>query len=157
MSRELSNAFLAQIFGQNSDDPFLALLTLSHQSFSTIRLVNNTTQIVSNGNTFLPFPFKFTLPVDDGESLRELKLTIDNVGLELINELRSVVDPIDIKIELVLASNPDFIEIDYQDIKLRKIQVNKQTINGTLTLDDFLNTGLTGETYAPSNFPGLFG
>ena len=157
MSRELSNNLIAQLFGQNSDDPFLCLLTLSHASFSTVRLVNNTEDITSRGDVYTAFPFKFTLPVDDGESNREVKLEIDNVGLELINDLRSVVDPIDIKIELILASNPSIVEIAYEDIKLRKISINAQTISGTMTMDDFLNTGLTSEEYTPTNFPGLFG
>ena len=157
MSRSLSDNLMNQLFGSTSDDPFLSLITLSHDSFATIRLVNNSEDITSNGELFSAFPFKITLPTDDGETARELKLIIDNVTLELINELRAVTTPISLKVEMVLASNPDFIEIDYTDLKLRNVTINAQSVSGSIVMDDFLNTGMTSEQYAPSNFPGLFG
>lgn len=156
MSNELSQSLLSQLFKQNSEDPFFMLVTLSHSSFDTLYLVNNTEELISNGNTFLPFPMRVTLPTDDGETLREVSIEFDNVSLELIDELRSVTDLIDVKIEMVLASNPDFVEIELAELKIRNITYNKQTVQAKLFMDDFLNTELNSERYTPANFPGIF-
>lgn len=156
MSRPISDALKGQLFGQESNDPFLILLTLSHSSFPDIFIVNNSENIISNGDTFIGFPFKITLPVDDGESSRSVTVEFDNVGLDLINEIRSVTDLIDVKLQMILASDPDNIEIELSELKLKDVSYNVNTIKATLFVDDFLNTGMTSERYAPTNFPGLF-
>ena len=80
--RNLSTHALNQLFFQESSDPFLMLFTLSHSSFGDIYLVNNPENIISRGTTFEAFPVSVTLPVDDGESLREVVLTLDNASRE---------------------------------------------------------------------------
>lgn len=157
MSRDLSVNLLNQLFAQNSDDPFLLLLTLEHVSFSsTIRIVNNNENITSNGDVFTAFPLKVTLPVEDGETERSLQMVVDNVSLALIGELRSVTDPVDVKVQMVLASNPDVIEIEYGEMKLGNITYDSQRIQGSLYLDDFLNTDMNSEKYTPTKYPGVF-
>lgn len=156
MSNTLSPALLAQLYGQDSNDPFLMLLTISHASFTTLRLVNNTEDIVSNGNTFTAFPFRVNLSVDDGESSREVGIEFDNVSLQLIDEIRTVTTPMAVKLEMVLASDPDFIQIEVNDLQIRNITYNKQTVTAKLIMDDFLSTELTSEKYTPTLYPGLF-
>lgn len=156
MSNSLSNQLLAQIFGQQSNDPFLMLITLEHDSFDTIRLVNNSEDIVSRGDTFLAAPLKVRLPTDDGETRREVWLDLDNAGLEIITELRSVTTPIDVKIEMILASIPDSVQISIEDMTMRDITYTKTAIRAKLSLDDFLNTAIPAEKYDPKSYPGLF-
>jgi len=154
--RQLSNKMLAELYGQESTDPLLMLVTISHSSFDTLYLVNNTVELVSRGNTYNPFPMKITPAPDDGETARTASIVFDNVSLELVDEIRSVVSPMDCKVEAVLASDPDTVEIDIGELKITNINYNKQTIRATLIFDDFLNTELTSEKYNPSNFPGVF-
>lgn len=154
--RQLSNKMLTELYGQESTDPLLLLVTVSHSSFPTLYLVNNTVEVVSRGNTYNPFPMKITPSPDDGESARTAQITFDNVSLELVDEIRSVVEPMDCKIEAILASDPDTVEIEMGELKITNISYNKQTIRATLIFDDFLNTELTSEKYNPSNFPGIF-
>ncbi len=154
--RTLSNTLLNQLYIQESDDPFLTLLTISHASFATLYLVNNVEDVVSNGITFTSFPVSITLPADDGETLRTVTLTLDNASLELMEEFRSITDPMDVKLEMVLASNPDLVEIELSELKIKNISYTASTITATLYMDDFLNTELTSEKYTPANFPGLF-
>jgi len=154
--RTLSNNALAQLFFQESDDPFLMLVTLTHSSFSTLRFVNNVEDITSRGNLYSAFPMKITLPTDDGESLREVQINFDNVSLELIDEIRTVTDYIDVTIEMILASDPDFVEIEVGELKIKDVSYNQTSVSARLFMDDFLNTEMTGEKYTPTNFPGLF-
>jgi hypothetical protein len=132
------------------------LVTLSDTSFSDIRLVSNSVDIVSRGNTYTAFPIMITLPTDSGDTVREAAIEFDNVSLELIDEIRSVVSPITAKIEIVLASLPDEVQIVYDELKIRNITYNKQRISARLYMDTFLNVELGSETYTPSKYPGLF-
>jgi len=154
--RNLSNNLLSQLYFQESDDPFLMLVTLTHSSFGVLYFVNNMEQITSRGNVYLPFPMKMTLPTDDGESLREVTMEFDNVSLELIEEMRTVTDYIDVTIEMVLASAPDDVEIELGELKIKDVSYNQSEVRARLFMDDFLNTEMTGEKYTPSNFPDIF-
>jgi hypothetical protein len=132
------------------------LVTISHPSFTTIRLVNNTEDIVSRSETYLSFPMNITPPADDGETAREVSIEFDNVSLELITEFRQITSPADIKIEIVLASDPSQVQLSYEELKLRNITYDKQRIRAKLYMDSFLNVELTSESYGATNFPGLF-
>lgn len=154
--RTLTASLLSELYSQESGDPFLMLLTLSHPSFTTLRLVNNTVDITSNGNFFMAFPIKINLPVDDGQTQREVTLELDNVSLEFLDELRLVTTAIGVKIEMVLASNPDIVQISLEDLKIRGIQYDKQKITAKLYMDDFMSTSVTSEIYGPSIYPGIF-
>lgn len=152
----LTSQLLAQIYSQESGDPFLTLVTLSHGDFDDIRLVNNTEDIVSNGLTYTAFPMKIGLPKDDGETTREVTIEFDNVALDLISEIRTVTDFINVKLEMVLASIPDAVQISFEELKIQSLTYNKSRVSARLFLDNFLGTELSSEKYTPTNFPGLF-
>lgn len=156
MSNPLSPALLAQLYAQESDVPFLMLVTLTHPSFTTIRLVNNSENIISNGDTYSAFPMRIRLPLDDGESTREVQIEFDNVSLFLIDELRTVTSPIEVKVDMILSNNPDEVQLSLEDLKMRNVTYNKQTVSAKLYLDSFLNIELTSEKYTPKLYPGLF-
>lgn len=153
----LTPELLAQLFKQESEDPFLTLVTLSHSTFpSDIRLVNNSVNITSNGNVFTAFPMKIRLPVDDGESARDFTIEFDNVSRELIEEIRSVTTAIGVKIEMILASMPDTIQMSQEDLLLSAVSYNANRISAKIVMDSFLNVEITSEKYTPTNYPGLF-
>lgn len=149
---------MAQLFTENSDDPLLTLFNLSHPDWDEpLYLVNNTVPITSNGIEYQPFPVRLRLPVDDGESSRKVTIEFDNVSRELIEEIRSVTDVnISVFISVILASNPDVVEIEIGELKLKSVNYNAQTITASLYMDDFLNTELSSEKYSPTIYPGLF-
>ena len=156
MGNNLSAQLIAQLFSQESNDPLLALVTLSHPSFSDIRLVNNQEEIVSNSLVFTAFPMRITFPKDDGESVRELGIEFDNVGLDLLDEIRTVTTPINVRIEMVLASIPDDVQMSFEELKIQNIVYTKTKISARLFMDSFLNTEISSEKYTPTQYPGIF-
>jgi hypothetical protein len=153
----LTPELIAQLYAQESGDPFLSLITMEHPDFAEpIRLVNNSVNIISRGETFLAFPMKIRLPVDDGESAREFQIDLDNVSLELVTSIRSVTTQIGLKIEMILASLPDEVQISIDELKIQSITYDKLRVTARVVLDNFLNTEMTSERYGPKNFPGLF-
>jgi hypothetical protein len=157
VANQLSPQMLAQLYGQESHDPFLFLVTLDHEEWDEpIYFVNNTVEIVSRGITYLPFPMTIRLPTDDGETARAFAMEFDNVSLELIEPLRKVTTQVDIKLEMILASMPDEVQISFEELKLQTVNYTKFRVIGSVILDNFLNTAMTSEQYGPSNFKGLF-
>lgn len=155
--RELNSEMFPQLLQEVSDDPFLMLIVLEHPDFpETVRLVNNTSDITSRGNTYTAFPMKMVLPPDDGESERLVNLEIDNTGLDLITLFRSITTPIEAKVEMILASDPDEVQMDVGEMLVRDITYDANKISAKLIMDDFLNTEIFSERYTPTNFRGLF-
>jgi len=157
VANTISQELMAQLMAESSNDPFLTLLTLSHETFSDdILLVNNSVAITSNSRVFQPFPVKIRLPNDDDETRKEFVIQFDNVSLELIEEIRSVTTPIGCKMEMVLASIPNDIQMVQEGLTIQSINYNSKTITAKLVLDNFLSTEISSEKYRPTNFPGLF-
>lgn len=157
MSNTLSPQLIAQLLAQESNDPFLTLITLSHPDWAEdVRLVNNSVDITSRGNVFMAFPVKIRLSADDGETAKTFSLELDNVSLELVDKIRTVTTAIGVKLEMILASLPDDIQISYSELEIATITYNKSKIQASIVLDNFLNTELTSERYGPINYPGLF-
>lgn len=159
MSSELSAALKAQIFSQESTDPFLTLMTLTGPEGGpdfSYYLVNNTEDIISNGITYTAFPMKILLPSDDGESAREFRIEFDNASLLLLVALRSVTSPIPCRIDMVLASMPDIVQISATDLLIKSITYDKSKIIAKIVLDNFLSVAMTSERYSPSAYPGMF-
>jgi hypothetical protein len=157
MARDISNNLKKQLYDPNMTDPFLFLVELSHPDWAeTFYYVNNNEEIISNGKTYVPVAFQITLPQDDGETLPQVKLEIDNVSREMIEEIRTVTSPISVNLLGVLASDPDYIELEYAELSITAITYDAQKISGDLILVDFLNQKIPGEIYSPISFPGLF-
>ncbi len=155
MSNELTNELKAEIFAQESANPFLTLVTLTGPGFA-FYLVDNTVDVVSQGQIFSAFPMKVKLPVDDGESAREFDLTFDNASLDLIRALRGITSPIDCRIDMILASDPDTIQMSIPDLQIRSTSYNKTSISAKIVMDNFLSVAIPSEKYTPTLFPGIF-
>jgi len=156
MANTISAELKAQFFGQESDDPFLALVTLTHPSFTTLRFVNNSVDVVSRGNTFMAFPMKLKFPMDDGESGREFTIEFDNVSLALIEEIRSVTTQIGVTIELILGSMPNVVQMTQDELVVSSLTYNATRITARIIMDNFMNTEMTSEKYHPNSYRGIF-
>lgn len=154
--RTLSSTALAESFKTNSDQVWLALLTISHSTLATpIRVVNNNENITSRGNLYQWFPFMIELPGEDPDSPSRARLRIDAVDRQIIEVIRSISSPPSITIEIILAATPDVVEIAYSGMTLREVQYDVQSISGDLVYESIYTEPVT-TTMTPSRFPGLF-
>jgi hypothetical protein len=152
-----SSTFVEALVSQNTDEVFLFLLTLSHPDLSTpIRVVNNVENITSRSLVYQAFPFELILPQDDGDSLPQVVITLSNVSLEFIDEIRALNGALDVKLEVILASSPNTVEMSIDGMKTYTISYDTQSIQATCQVEDVLNMSFPNELYMPSNFPGLF-
>ncbi len=155
--RDLSTNALTAINSQETDEIFLTLLTISHGDLSTpYYFVNNTVDIVSRGNTFIAYPFDLPLPDSIGESIPNVSLKIDNVDRRIVDTLRSFLSPPSLKIEVVLASSPDIVELGPLDMIILKADYDVMLIEAMIVYDNNMMDLFPSDRYIPSLFPGLF-
>lgn len=155
MSRALSSTALASAFAQETDQVWLLLLTVTHPQLTTIRLVNNTVDIVSRGQTFIAFPFELELPQDDGESMPSASIRIDNVDQTIVRAFRALSTPPLVLIEAVLASSTDTVELSLEGLTFKSLTYDAATITAQLGFEPILVEPIA-VSMTPTRFPGIF-
>jgi len=142
---------------QETNEVFLLLLTLDHEDLAEpIRVVNNTEDVTSRGMTFVAYPFEIALPDEDPESVARVSLRIDNVDREIVRNLRAIQAPLSVALEVVMASSPDTVEAGPFNMTLVAAEYDALTVTGELAFEDVLNEPFPGQSYVPSEYPGLF-
>ncbi|MEP2977956.1 MAG: DUF1833 family protein [Lentilitoribacter sp.] len=167
MSRTISTAFLEAINAQETDEVVICLLTITHDdiedaiylsSDATTRISDDPLVYVtaSRGNNHLYLPFTFTMPDDKSDSPPRIQIAFDNIDRTMVTLLRSVSSPVDVKVEIILASSPDVVEIEMPVMQLSDVSIKADIIGGTLVVDSLVNEPYPAGSFTPSNFPGIF-
>lgn len=159
MARSLPSTVVEALNAQTTDNVFLVLLTVSHPDFTTVRLVNNTEDITSNGNVHSAFPFSIILPPDSEEFQPRIKVEVVNVTKLLIDEIRTIAGDTDratVDIQVVEASDPDTDLITLTNFQMVEVSYDKDKISFLLVIETFLSEPFPSKSFTPSNFPGLF-
>lgn len=142
---------------QDTGEVFLTLLTMTHPSIAVpLCFVNDMSSLVSNGVTYMAYPFDIPFPELGADTLPTLTLTIDNVDQSIWAALKTITTPIDVTISWVLKSHPDNVEGGPLFLRMTTTEVSMSTISGTLSFEDLLNEPFPYDSYVPSTAPGLF-
>ena len=150
-------AFKAAVFAQETEEVFAVLLTIDHDALTApIRASSSGEDIVSNGNTFIAYPFEVRLSEDNPDSPPTMHLTIDNVDQTIVRTIRSIVIPPSVTMQVVRASAPDVIEVSFEDFRMNAASGNALTVSGELSLEFFLSEPYPYQTFGPARFPGCF-
>lgn len=134
---------------------WLVLLTFTLPNKDPLRVVNNTLDVVSRGNTFQACGFEIILPSDDGEAIPNVKLTIPNADREIVEWIRGFPTAPTLMMEIVLSNQPDIVERSIDWMRLSNVTYDAIQITGTLAVENVLSAGFPGEKYSPVRFPGL--
>jgi hypothetical protein len=157
MPRSLSATLQSAANAQETTEVFLALLKIDHDDLTTPeRLVNNTVDIVSNGDTYTAYPFEIMLPDADPERPPEITVAIDNVAQDLIAALRSVSSPLSFELSVVLASDPDTVEIGPLALEMTFADWDAGVIRGRVAYPELLGEPYPADTFNPADYPGVF-
>lgn len=165
--RTVSLEFLNAAYSQETDEVIICLLTFYHEdseepiylsSDPTTRISDNPLiyATYSRGNEYLYLPFEFTLPDDKSDSPPRVQITLDNVNRQLVSLLRSFTSPPTVKLELILASDPDTVEVELPVLKMSSVQITEKNISAELVADSLINEPFPGRSFTPGAFPGLF-
>jgi len=160
MSRTTSSVFTAMAAAQQTGEFLLALITITHASIigGPLRLVQDLQPLTSNGNVYTAFPFEIRLPEDTDDGPAKVLLTIDNVDRSIAQAIRgmSPTSPPTVTVELVVASQPDVVEISIPNLTLRNVSGDAMQIEGELRMDEEDLVAFPGQSFTPQLFPGIF-
>lgn len=157
MPRPLTLAALRESQKENGTVPFLVLLTIEVESTGEwIRVVNNTENIVSRGETFLGCPFQIALPDINDYAMADATLTIDNVDPRIWQGVRMLTAAPNVILEVILASDPDDVMLRTEGLRLREAQATSQSITGKLIPDTIWQAGFPAHDFDPSQNQGMF-
>ena len=155
--RGVPNTFKSAAFSQETDEAFLVLIKIDHDDFSeSIPVSSDGVNTISNGETFVAYPFEISLPSNPETGISQAHLSIENVSQDIIDSIRNISTPPSVVIQIVLASDPDTIEVEFSGFELRNVSYDALTITGTLTIESFMSEPYPGDSFLPSTFPGLF-
>lgn len=165
MAREdLSAEVIAAMMGRETGVVVLYLLDITHEDLDTpIRLVNNTEDVISGGNTYTAIGFDVLPPNDKDAAPRGARLSIDNASQWFTPTLRTLSGEFLVTIKLAIptdasASPPVFdgVEIEYLPAQLLSLEYDDVTVSGTLSYENLANAPYPGEFFNPQHFQGLF-
>lgn len=167
MSRDVSDVFRSAVYAQETDEVPICLLTVTHESLAEPVYISSdaTTRLSddpliygteSRGEQYIFLPFEFTLPDDKSDSAPRVQLTMDNIDRTLVAMLRSFVTPPSIKLEIILASDPDTVEITVPVLQMSDATIDDHTISNTIVADPLINEPHPAGQFTPGSFSGLF-
>lgn len=155
--RNLSEAALASITSQDTDEVWLLLLVIEHAQIldGPLRFVNNMEDIDVNGDTYIAFPFAIDLPGEDPDQPNNARLRIDNVDRRIIEAIRGLTSPPKAHLRVVLASQPEVTEIEFNDLIIRTADYDALYIDANMTYEHIFTEPVSLDI-TPARFPGLF-
>lgn len=156
MSRTLSPAAVASLTAENTSEVWLVLLEIDHADLAApIRVVNDNVNCTHNGDVYLGLPFAIELPGEDAEEPGMATVAIPNVDRSVVRAGREIAGPATATLTVVLASQPDTVEVSYPGLTLNDLQWDAGTVRGRLRFESIVTEPCT-LIITPERFPGLF-
>lgn len=159
MARTIPTTIVEAMNAATTDEAFLVLLELRHSAFTTQRVVNNTEDIVSNGDTYSKFPFSMVAPPDSDEFQPRIQVVALDVAGELVVDMRAIAGTREraaATISIIVASDPDTILAQWSDFEVIGVEYNADALRFDLAVETFLSEPYPADTMGPAEFPGLF-
>ena len=167
MARTLSLNFREALNAQESSETVIFLMTVDHDDLSSPILLSTdpTTRLsevplmygtVSRGDTYIFIPMEVALPDEREQSAPRAGFRISNVTRELVSLVRSVTSPPRAKLELVLASDLDTVEVETPWLDVVAATTTSGDVTFELTLNSMATELWPTDSFDPSTFPGLF-
>lgn len=158
MPRNLSSTLLGAINQPDGgNNVYVNLLEIKHSTITTIRICDNTEDVISGGNSYTAYPFRIQL-VDDREGeFPRPSIEIDNIDGTIMQALRSILTKATITHSAVLFNTPDVPEIGPIDYTLVEVEYDAFSIVGILSLGIFASQAVPFHPITNATAPGAFG
>lgn len=158
MPRSYSTIYLEELNRTSGSEPLLLVVEINHADLATpARFVNDTQDLVSNGDTYYGAPFRYVLPNNPEQGNSTAQIQVDNVGRDLMAwiELSAGGEGATITLGQVLRSNPDNIEWAVT-LDLTNIRADAFTVTADLGFKNLYEQSAIALSYTPAAAPGLY-
>jgi hypothetical protein len=159
VAQSVSFNFRKALFAGRTDETTIILITLDHPDLaSPLRVTSDGVDTVSRGDTFIPFPFSLTLPSDAEDAPPRASLLISNVTGQVAAAIRQANPdpPPTVLMELVLASDPDTVEIAAPNFDLLSASYGATSVRGELGTESFAGEPFPARRVTPATHQGAF-
>ena len=155
--RELSAEAVQDMLAAQTDEVYLHIVKISHNSLSSdLLFVDNTEDVVRSDGTYKASAFRIQLPNEDDE-VPQVRIQIDNVDQSIIAALRPLQTAPELTVSVIRASTPNVVEVGPYEMVLKQFDYDKYTITGTIGYrEDFLNERFPKDQFTPQTTPGIF-
>ncbi|MUZ66329.1 hypothetical protein V6582_05890 [Agrobacterium vitis] len=173
MRRVSLNARLAMEMGM-TDEVYVALFYITHPDLDEpVRLSTDNTERLSDeplmygtrsswmdsDTSSEPFYFVLAstiLPSDLDDAPTSGNLVLENVDNDIAKVLRSFTTLATIHMAVVLASSPDYVEIEYRNMQIVSADLTAGEVTLSFSRQDIEEEKSPGGRMTRSQFPGLF-
>lgn len=162
----ISAAAKAGMFSQETDEFYIALATIAHPTFGIYRFSSDPTVRISDdplayatfsrGGQFDYLPFTLLLPESTEQGHGNVMLSLSNIDRQLVPLIRTIPEGAMIKLELVLSSSLDTVELSLSDLEILHVGYPAEAINLTLGYQSLASEPFPFLSFSPNVVPGLF-
>jgi len=165
--RSLSLTFRRNLHAPTCEEVVALLIIITHPSLAeplrlssdaTVRLSDDppTYGTISNGETFIFVMMNLLIPDDSEDGPLSAQLQLENVEADAGPLLEPILGDVQVTMQVVLASSPDFVEIEYAGLDLTSAQGGEGAITLSAGREDTALFTLPGDRMTRDRFPGLF-
>lgn len=160
------------IFSPESSSDIITLVTFYDPPFTAdggpirlcdrylTRISENDTDVMygvtSRGNSFLFLPLEITLPQEDEAQAPRSTIVIRDVTRYVTPIIRSLTNPPKVKLELVMSSTPDSVEVSFDGFYVVNFTYNRDQVTAELEMINYDREPFPTHSFSPKYFPGLF-
>lgn len=132
------------------------LIKIYHDEMDTpLYLTDNNEDLTYNGIVYKHSYFKITLPEVSKESMGNASIEMGCVDQQIINVIRSITTPPNIKFVAAYYEDGVFSELAGYDMVMSNVKWNSRTLTADLTLDLVLNYEFPSGAFTAFNCPGV--
>ena len=158
MARTYSAQYKSTLAKVSMEESPLILLEINHPELpEPVRVVNDTLNITSNGNLYIAFPFNCALPDDYENQLPRARLSISNIGRDLMYWLETTDggQGSTAKFQQVMRSRPNQVEWEIT-MSLFNVSATNLEVSAELGFENLFTKPAVSISYRPENSLGLF-
>jgi hypothetical protein len=152
----LSKALLAKLFKKRVPGMVPVLIKLKHTELMTpILLTDNNQPLVYNGETYKPATFMFAFPEASTDSVGLAKLSLGSVDLHLINIIRNLTTPLQVRVVAEYYEDGNFSNLDGLNFELINVAWDALVISGDLSFKSLLDMDFPSGEFSSLTTPGV--
>ncbi|MDR2426475.1 MAG: DUF1833 domain-containing protein [Endomicrobium sp.] len=152
----ISKALLAKLFKKRVPGMVPILLKISHDSLSNpLFLTDNNEPLVYESETYQPASFIFTFPEQSKDSVGLAKITMGAVDQTLINLIRNLTSPLQIRFAAEYYEDGNFSRLDGFSFQLINVSWNALTFSGDLAFKSLLDMDFPSGEFSSITTPGV--
>lgn len=112
--------------------------------------------VVSRSKNYVFLPLEITLPQEEEAQAPRCSIVMRDVTRYLIPVIRELKEPPKVKLELVLSSTPDVVEVSFDGFYVTNFNYNRDQVTCELQMVNYEREPFPVHSFNPSTFPGLF-